>query len=56
MGIIGMPLYSLYWFNESRNPPIAYIMSHNRYIHFANDTFDPKDPHSDRLFDVCPIL
>lgn len=64
MGIVKMPSIRLYWANECRFPPVADLMSRNRfmqllkYFHMAdNQNLKlPGDPLYDRLYKLRPML
>lgn len=63
-GIVRMPSYRMYWAQETRFPPIADIMSRNRFdklrncIHLNNnDNVKPReDINYDKLFKVRPFI
>lgn len=65
MGIVAMPRYRMYWSRELRFPPVADVMSRNRFdelgkhIHFNDNTeliTNRDDPAYDRYFKVRPML
>lgn len=63
-GIVRVPSYRIYWSEGSRYPPIADVMSRNRfdklrtYLHIANnENMLPRDHFDhDRLFKVRPFI
>lgn len=65
MGIVDMPgTFSMYWSAECRYPPVADVMSRNRYrqlmryFHLNDNTkmLSRTDPNYDKLFKVRPLL
>jgi hypothetical protein len=65
MGLVHMPRYKMYWSQELRFPPIADVMSHNRFcqmnkfVHFndnAKQITNRDDPDYDRYYKVRPLL
>ena len=65
MGIVHMPRYELYWSVELRYPPIADVMTRdrfkdlNRFVHFNDNalaTQNRDDPAYDRYYKVRPLL
>jgi len=65
MGIVHMPRYDLYWGVELRYPPIADVMTRNRFkelnrfLHFNGNalaTQSRDDPAYDRFYKVRPLL
>ena len=65
MGIVPMPSYKSYWSDELRFPPVADVMSRNRFtdinkiVHFNDNSktvTDRDDPQYDRYYKVRPLL
>ena len=65
MGIVIMPRYNMYWWNEFKFAPVADVMSRDkfkeitRYIHFNDNSqieVNRDNPNYDRLYKVRPIL
>lgn len=65
MGLIPMPRYKMYWNEEMRFPPIADVMTRDRfeailrYLHFNNNAHlvtQRENPLYDRCFKIRPLL
>ena len=64
-GLVHMPRYQMYWSKELCFPPVADVMSRNRftdvtqYLHFSDNTktvTNRDDPQYDRYYKVRPLL
>ena len=63
MSIIDFPAYRMYWALETRHPPIADVMSRNRYQHLreflhVSDNLQRDNPENtgNKLYKIPPIL
>ncbi|BES89619.1 Hypothetical protein NTJ_02426 [Nesidiocoris tenuis] len=64
MGIVPMPQVPLYWSKPCRYPPVADVMSRNRfekikqYFHLNDNTLEKKrgDAGYDKLFKIRPLI
>lgn len=65
MGLVHMPRYELYWSKELRFPPVADVLSRqrfsdiNKFIHFNDNSkqiLQRTDSNYDRYFKIRPLL
>ena len=63
MSVIDLPAYCMYWANETRYPPIADVMSVNRYkllrenLHVSdNSKRDEPENKGNKLYKIQPVL
>ncbi|KAG1674650.1 PiggyBac transposable element-derived protein 3 [Nymphon striatum] len=62
MGLVKMPGVRMYWENATRYPPVADVMSKNRFryvltvLHFANNTSATDEEKRDKVWKIRPWL
>ena len=65
MGLVHMPRYAMYWSSETRYPPVADVISRNRFtdlnkhIHFNDNSkliTNRDDAAYDRYYKIRPVL
>ena len=63
MGIVQLPMYEMYWANETRYAPIADVMTRNRYkalrrfLHVNdNSLLEDEANQKNKLFKIQPVI